>query len=586
MIAVLPAPIVQAQGTTDTNLYVLVDQGDEIAHPELHNVQAGDDAPTAEVVVRNSNHTVWFAVRTVDQSKWVLLPPCQPKVHISVTDPLDYDCGDATASLGRIPLTADRRVIVSIDGTGGDQEAAEHLLLAYGAEIFWRAAMSEPLPPTAGRRIEDAAYGLADAEIANFGGDIGAAGPVYDLVNIGRAARAGDPAGAVDAAFELAQDKAVTDWFIARGLVDTPKMNAWVAHTKQLGRALYGIELTTLLADLPLRFSVEALTPGGATFGALEFHVPDYVARAAAARTAGAPIPERLPRPADTLPTNPGTGVNPSDPLVRASQTEIDRLSSSLPLYAKANNGGPPVGVTITSDVPWVLSISIEVPFEEDSPAARDLFRRAADWALRWIEAHGGTTTNLYVSWGFRAYQDQRAQEWLRIDTLSRGVDPANVTGQCALDDPRTAASSDCVPPTSPPSNVQMPVVFPGRAGGSLTMLGYGCSRDGFPSNFRTATTESDATYSDALGTCVRILANDMGGSYPIDTYFTSPTGQMILGSANGAPPHALLVPRDGAVERAFGFVVFFPRGANPGQWKMNVYAKAGESIDAEFDIR
>ena len=41
-----------------------------------------------------------------------------------------------------------------------------------------RAALLKPLPHDVATQLEDAAWGLSDAELQNFGGELGAAGPV------------------------------------------------------------------------------------------------------------------------------------------------------------------------------------------------------------------------------------------------------------------------------------------------------------------------------------------------------------------------------------------------------------------------
>src|SRR5207248_10137607 len=123
------------------------------------------------------------------------------------------------------------------------------LLVIYGAEISWRAAMGEPIPATVAQQLEDAAWGLADAEIANFGGDLGAAGPVYRFAKIGRDLQSADVLAAMGDVFDLAQDQAVTDWLVARGVVDATKMNGFVTAAKAAGRAIYVVQLTTELAD-------------------------------------------------------------------------------------------------------------------------------------------------------------------------------------------------------------------------------------------------------------------------------------------------------------------------------------------------
>ena len=201
-------------------------------------------------------------------------------------------------SLGRIPLTREYRVIVPIDGIGADEKPGQHLLFAYGAEVFWRAAVGEPLPPVLAERLEEAAWGLSDADVQNVGGDLGVAGPIDHFAKIGRDLHEANVPGAMGDVFDLAQDQALTDWLVSQGLVDEAKMQAWVAATQAADRAAYVAHLTTELADLPLRFSVEALAAGGATSGLLEFHVPDDVAKAAASQFSARSQPSAPPPPA------------------------------------------------------------------------------------------------------------------------------------------------------------------------------------------------------------------------------------------------------------------------------------------------
>jgi hypothetical protein len=258
----------------------VIDDGGKIAKPELINVDYTVDPPTAEVVIRNS-HYIWFAVQTLGNQQWVLLPPCELRGEWSLTAPLQTDCTKATASLGTLQLTANNSASLKIDGTGEDPVAAERLFFIYGAEVFWRAALLKPLPYDVATQLEDAAYGLSDAEVQNFGGELGAAGPVSQFVKIGSDVHDANAPALSHDIIDLAQDDALTNWLVSRGLVDTDSMNKFVTAAKGASGALYAVQLGVELGDFPVRFSVESLAATGATSGTLNFYVPDYVAAAA-----------------------------------------------------------------------------------------------------------------------------------------------------------------------------------------------------------------------------------------------------------------------------------------------------------------
>lgn len=152
--------------------------------------------------------------------QWVLLPPCELRGEWSLTAPLQTDCTSATVSLGTLQLRPNNSASLKVDGTGENPVAAQRLFFVYGAEVFWRAALLKPLPHDVATQLEDAAWGLSDAELQNFGGELGAAGPVSQFVKIGTDVHDANAPALIHDIIELAQDNAMTDWLVSRGLVD------------------------------------------------------------------------------------------------------------------------------------------------------------------------------------------------------------------------------------------------------------------------------------------------------------------------------------------------------------------------------
>ncbi|MBP7832792.1 MAG: hypothetical protein KA035_03415 [Candidatus Levybacteria bacterium] len=139
------------------------------------------------------------------------------------------------------------------------------------------------------------------------------------------------------------------------------------------------------------------------------------------------PIPD-APESTLLLPTNPpseGGGVNTSAPTVQTSTSEIRKVYPLLPYTQQLTlSTGLTVDVFVSdtnmNSRPWVLPISIEgidYNASEGTPEytqSRASFREAALKTLEWLKQQGVDTSKIFVSWGDRAYIQDKAEEWLQ----------------------------------------------------------------------------------------------------------------------------------------------------------------------------
>lgn len=139
------------------------------------------------------------------------------------------------------------------------------------------------------------------------------------------------------------------------------------------------------------------------------------------------PIPE-APESTLLLPTNPpsqGGGVNTNAPTVEVSTAEIRKVYPLLPYTQQLSlSTGLTVDVFIAdtnmNSRPWVLPISIEgidynaVEGTTEYTLSRASFREASLKTLEWLQQQGVNTSKIFVSWGDRAYIQDRAEEWLQ----------------------------------------------------------------------------------------------------------------------------------------------------------------------------
>lgn len=126
-----------------------------------------------------------------------------------------------------------------------------------------------------------------------------------------------------------------------------------------------------------------------------------------------------------TLPPSKGVGYDLGSPVIKNSKNEIDKLVDYLPYQTKLNlSSGQIVDVVIPGkeyfNNPWVLTIQvfgIEYELSPSDPSYvvnRQTFREAASTIFDWIRSKGVSPEVIVISWGDRAFIQERAEEWLR----------------------------------------------------------------------------------------------------------------------------------------------------------------------------
>jgi hypothetical protein len=185
-----------------------------------------------------------------------MIPPC------SLTEIVKLNCDKEETSLGRLPLRTGARVGVFADGIGSSTDSRPWILAMYGAEIMWRLTTGDPLPPTVGDALQDAAL-----QVANWDEDaLAAVPPVAHFYAIGKAATAWppDPLGLANAVNDTIADPAVQDWLGVHISAET------------LGVIETGIRIERI-AEVPEVLAIEELSSVGAPFGAIHAVVQPVV---------------------------------------------------------------------------------------------------------------------------------------------------------------------------------------------------------------------------------------------------------------------------------------------------------------------
>ena len=126
-----------------------------------------------------------------------------------------------------------------------------------------------------------------------------------------------------------------------------------------------------------------------------------------------------LPISVDAVPFTPGRGWDMNSPLIKASQAEISKLSSSLPHRNKLRTAsGRDIDISITG-LQHSLDISIYNvqynainPMDKDYDVMRSTFLEGAYHVLSWLRSKGIDTSKIIVSWGDRAYIRSSADIW------------------------------------------------------------------------------------------------------------------------------------------------------------------------------
>jgi len=138
------------------------------------------------------------------------------------------------------------------------------------------------------------------------------------------------------------------------------------------------------------------------------------------------PLPET--KTIDVIPTfapGKGMGVDTTAPPVKASTDAVRQLMPYFPLEHVVTAGD---GTRITVLIPgkesqntaWTLTVNVYgvdfgVPASDPAFATeREHFRETASWVFSWLTGKGVDPTTVIISWGDRAYIQDRAEEWLR----------------------------------------------------------------------------------------------------------------------------------------------------------------------------
>lgn len=129
-------------------------------------------------------------------------------------------------------------------------------------------------------------------------------------------------------------------------------------------------------------------------------------------------------RIAPTLPPSRGTGLDISSFQVKQSEAEVRKLSPFLPYKeALTLSTGLVVDVVIPDQSlqanPWTLTVQVfgidyqTTPSEPNYPFMKASFKEAALRLFSWMKEHNADHAKLFISWGDRAFIQQRATIWL-----------------------------------------------------------------------------------------------------------------------------------------------------------------------------
>lgn len=120
-----------------------------------------------------------------------------------------------------------------------------------------------------------------------------------------------------------------------------------------------------------------------------------------------------------------GEQIDESSQKVAESQIEIDKFRKSLPLTSTITTStGQAIDVVVDSPTfansPWLLDayfsgVDFRIPANSSGYAQAKLsFKEAVAFVSNWIRSQGADPNKIIISWGDRAYIQERGDLWLK----------------------------------------------------------------------------------------------------------------------------------------------------------------------------
>jgi len=139
------------------------------------------------------------------------------------------------------------------------------------------------------------------------------------------------------------------------------------------------------------------------------------------------PVIEEKPESAENIPVkNPsdGGGVDTESDKTQSSIRELNKIKPSLPYYnTHTLSTGGSVVISIPDNLltatPWVLTvyvIGIDFQVPEGIPqyeTEKVSFREVVGIVTSWLAAQDVDVSSVFISWGDKAFERQRAEQWL-----------------------------------------------------------------------------------------------------------------------------------------------------------------------------
>lgn len=139
-------------------------------------------------------------------------------------------------------------------------------------------------------------------------------------------------------------------------------------------------------------------------------------------------IEEKLPEKIEDIPVKPideGGGADLESEAIQTSTSELEKIKETLPYFSTHTlTTGLVIDISIPDNLlentPWILTVyvtGVDYRITVNDPQYqlnKDSFIEAAGLALQWLESKGVDTSKTYISWGDRAYEREKAEQWLQ----------------------------------------------------------------------------------------------------------------------------------------------------------------------------